>query len=528
MRPIPSDLTARYRRGPSPAAQSGSVTGAAPTHAYRAAIPAAWQRALREVRHHTERVPLWARLVVVMLTLVAIAQVITGLVVLKALEKSLIERVDEQLGQAARNVARSRANGVDRSVTDALYRMRLPGPTYGQWTGDTGAPFSVLIAAADIPGPAIPPAALADPAAFVDSGLPTTVGSTSGPGRWRLTAATVTGSKDVVIVAVRLDEEATTLAKLATLDIVVSGVVLALLAGVGYLLVRFSLRPLRQVEAVAGQISSGQLDRRVPEYDPRTEVGRLALAFNAMLGRIEAAFHERESSEAQARASEGRMRRFIADASHELRTPLTSIRGFAELYRQGAARESADVDRFMGRIESESSRMALLVEDLLLLARLDQQRAFGARPVDLRLLAADAVHDAQALAPDRAIELSGPDKPATVVGDEARLRQVVGNLVDNALTHTPPATPVTVTVTADGASTVVLEVADRGPGMQPDQAAQVFERFYRADPARARQTGGNGLGLAITAAIVGAHGGTVEVDSTPGQGSVFRVRLPAG
>jgi two-component system OmpR family sensor kinase len=302
-------------------------------------------------------------------------------------------------------------------------------------------------------------------------------------------------------------------------------VVLVLLGGVGYLLVRASLRPLRQVETVAAAIADGQLSQRVPHRDPRTEVGRLGQSFNAMLSRIEGAFHDREASEAQARASEQRMRRFIADASHELRTPLTSIRGFAELYRQGAATDATDVSRFMRRIETESARMGVLVEDLLLLARLDQQRPLRRTPVDLAVLAADAVHDAHAITPDRPVELS-IDGASVVDGDEPRLRQVLGNLITNALTHTPPDAAVSVTVGPADESTVLLEVADRGPGMTPEHAARVFERFYRADPSRGRQTGGTGLGLAIAAAIVAAHNGTVELRTTPGAGAAFRVRLP--
>jgi signal transduction histidine kinase len=226
------------------------------------------------------------------------------------------------------------------------------------------------------------------------------------------------------------------------------------------------------------------------------------------------------------------MRRFVADASHELRTPLTSIRGFAELYRQGAVGTPEETRRLMQRIEAEGARMGLLVEDLLMLARLDQQRPLSITPVDLAELAGDAVHDARAVQPDRPIALhlddSLTDVPV-VLGDEGRLRQVVGNLVTNALTHTPPDTRVTVTLAeeAEHPDMVVLRVADRGPGLAPEDAARVFERFYRADASRTREEGGGtGLGLAIVASLVAAHGGSVDVVTGHGEGATFVVRLP--
>jgi two-component system, OmpR family, sensor kinase len=412
-----------------------------------------------------------------------------------------------------------------------LRRLDLPGAVYVQVYRIDGLAGTPVTTEASRPPPTMPeslvPAAQADPSydlgAMVDK--PVTVHGTGRGDRWRVVMEPVGHGDYVLIMAVNMDQPSAILTNLALIDAVVSVAVLVLLGGVGYLLVRASLRPLRQVETVAADIAAGQLSQRVPERDPRTEVGRLGLSFNAMLTRIEEAFHDREASEAQARASEHRMRRFIADASHELRTPLTSIRGFAELYRQGAATDDADVDRFMRRIETESARMGLLVEDLLLLARLDQQRPLRHTPVDLAVLATDAVHDAHATDPDRPIELRVTG-PSIVAGDEPRLRQVLGNLLTNAVTHTPPEAPVTVRVAPDGDSAVLLEISDEGPGMTPEHAARVFERFYRADPSRARQTGGTGLGLAIVAAIVAAHEGTVEVVTALGEGAAFRVRLP--
>jgi two-component system OmpR family sensor kinase len=336
------------------------------------------------------------------------------------------------------------------------------------------------------------------------------------------------------------------------------GVVIAL-AAVGAAIVRTSLRPLIEIEQTAGAIAAGDLSRRVPDPEPdspepMTELGRLSRALNAMLTQIEAAFTARAQSETAARAaesaardaadsaktsearalrSEDKMRQFVADASHELRTPLTTIRGFAELYRQGAVPAGDDVDRLMRRIEDEAARMGLLVEDLLLLARLDRERPLTLAPVELPVLAMDAVQAAQAIDPERRIDLEVRDEPERLVAyaDDARLRQVIGNLMTNALVHTPPDAQVTLRLYAEADHRAVIEVADTGPGLPPEQREHVFERFFRADEARTRRTDraatGTGLGLAIVAAIVRAHHGTVDVISTPGEGAVFRVALPA-
>ena len=335
------------------------------------------------------------------------------------------------------------------------------------------------------------------------------------------------------------------------------GAILVVLAAVGAAVVQANLRPLNDIELTASQIAKGHLNHRIPERDPRTEIGSLGHSLNAMLSQIETAFHAQEESEQAAHRSEDRMRRFIADASHELRTPLTTIRGFAEYYRQrGGVRKDQDqlsgtspadstapdgtaedgltpqdLDRIMRRLEAEASRMGLLVEDLLTLARLDQQRPLNLAPVDLLTLAADAVQDARMVAPGRPIDLSvAPGAAFLVDGDEARLRQVIGNLLNNALTHTPPDTPVRVKIASGmldhGTPAVVLDVEDDGPGMERDQAQRVFERFYRADQARNRASGGTGLGLAIVSGLVAAHGGTVSVRTAPGEGADFQVRLP--
>jgi two-component system OmpR family sensor kinase len=288
-----------------------------------------------------------------------------------------------------------------------------------------------------------------------------------------------------------------------------------------------SFRPLGRVEKTAAAIAAGDLSRRVEVENPGTEVGRLARSLNAMLAHIESAFAARL-------ASEERMRRFAADASHELRTPLVTIRGFSELYRHGALASEEDVATAMSRIESEAKRMGSMVEDLLLLARLDEQRPLQQKPVDLMLIAHDAVVDTQASERTRDIQLmgldGGPPASAPVRGDEAKLRQVVGNLVGNALRYTPEGTPIELAVGVaegeNGSQASVIKVRDHGPGISDDEASKIFERFYRADTSRTRETGGSGLGLAIVAAIVGSHGGKVRVEETDGGGATFVVSLP--
>ncbi len=351
-----------------------------------------------------------------------------------------------------------------------------------------------------------------------------------GLASWRVMTARVPEGYTVV-VATDLERDQAAIRRLVSIEAIVGLIVVTVLGAAGYVLVRNSLRPLIEVEETARAIAAGDLSRRVPEGNERTEVGRLATSLNGMLSRIETAFRAQQASEEQARGSEIRMRRFVADASHELRTPLTSIRGFAELYRQGAVGSEEEVRRLMERIEAEGARMGLLVEDLLLLARLDQQRPLVFAPVDLAGIAGDAVHDAKAVQPDRPIVLhldeSLTDVPV-VRGDEGRLRQVVGNRVTNALTHTPAGTRVTVTVAQapDDDDVLVLRVADDGPGMEAADAERAFERFYRADASRNRSAGGTGLGLAIVSSLVAAHGGSVGLDTAPGQGVVVTVRLP--
>jgi two-component system OmpR family sensor kinase len=319
------------------------------------------------------------------------------------------------------------------------------------------------------------------------------------------------------IIAISLADVEATLHKLLFVELLVTLSVIAAAGGAAWWLIRKGLQPLTEMEGAAADIAAGDLSRRIETTDENTEVGRLGSALNVMLEKIEQAFAER-------RASEARLRRFVADASHELRTPLTSIRGYAELFRRGARSRPDDLEKSMQRIEDESARMGVLVDELLLLARLDQGPKLDNEPIDLARVATDAVNDARVVQPDRPIDISA-DEPVVVQGDDTRLRQVAANLMSNALEHTPRATPVHVRVSRDGEE-AVLEVADEGPGLDEEHAAKVFDRFFRVDPSRARDNGGAGLGLAIVAAIAGVHGGSVSVDTSPGSGARFTVRLP--
>jgi len=273
----------------------------------------------------------------------------------------------------------------------------------------------------------------------------------------------------------------------------------------------------------ADAIAAGDLSRRVEPAEQRTEVGRLGLALNSMLHSIEEAATARDASLRALEASESKLRRFVADASHELRTPLAAVRAYAELFQRGAAERPADLERSMKGISRESERMSVLVEDLLLLAHLDEGRPLVLEPVELDGVVGEALETAHTLEPERPVEVSLAR--LTVAGDRDRLRQVIDNLLSNVRSHTPPDAPLAVTLERQNGD-AVLSVDDSGPGMDAEQVGHVFERFYRADESRARASGGAGLGLAIVAAVVRAHGGDVEAESEPGEGTTFRVRLP--
>jgi two-component system OmpR family sensor kinase len=453
-------------------------------------------------------VSLRARLLAGLLALVAAGLAVSGTVVYRALEDSLRRRVDQQLAQSRSAVLTELARGERLGFPFPSGRSVIPSGTFGEWRRPDGAVLRYVERTRPVP---LLPSRLAEGEEFFRTG---SVGARVG---YRVMSTSL-GDNGTLLVALPIDDVEQTLHRLLRTEMVVAAVVLILLTALALWVVRLGLRPLERIGATAGAIAGGDLSRRVEPAEPRTEIGRLGLSLNAMLGQIESAFAERQ-------ASEDRLRRFVADASHELRTPLTAIRGYAELFRRGAAERPEDLTRAMRRIEEESARMGGLVEDLLLLARLDQGRPLERATVDLVALATDALADLHALEPDRPVSFEHPETLA-VTGDEARLRQVVGNLVDNARQHTPPATPVHVRLSQRD-SRAVLEVADEGPGLLPGEAERVFERFYRSDPARARTTGGTGLGLSIVAAIATAHGGTVEAaDGPAGRGARFVVELP--
>jgi two-component system, OmpR family, sensor kinase len=504
-----------------------------------------------------------ARLITGLLALVIVAVAAIGVSSVWVVRSYLTSQDDPQLRMAY--------NFVNSQVLTAI-----PGEAYqvhGVLVGveQPGTPLGSVGMQGALPGYGGSDQALSLPSvptdelwAIAHKGKPTTVPAQSGSDTWRVIVEPVSYSLDgteqvngTLIFGADLQGINATIGTLTANVLIIAFIIVCILALAIVMVVRASLRPLVDIEETAGEIATGHLNRRVPERDPRTEIGSLGRSLNIMLSQIETAFHKQEESEAAAHRSEERMRRFVADASHELRTPVTAIRGFAEYYRQRGGlvrhwdRDEADagtnggrhevgltppdLDRIMQRVEKEAARMGLLVEDLLLLARLDQQRPLARQPVDLLSLAADAVHDARLLAPTRTVDLSvQPGTAFLIIGDETRLRQVIGNLMSNALTHTPDGTPIEVSVgtgtldpqAGDQTPAVIIDVTDHGPGMTQEQARRVFERFYRADQARTRATGGSGLGLAIVRALVAAQGGVVSVRTAEDQGATFRISLP--
>ena len=477
--------------------------------------------------------PLSTRLTAIFALLLTIGLVASGVAATDLLRRSLVDRLDEQLAQTGPRIVELVTAGLPDSRTDALlpsdYQVvffSTDGVARARWASSAAA--AVLV-------PDFPALTIQE---VVDlERAPYTV-ETAGSGRWRVVSLALTNARGEPLgsaaVALPMAEADATTARLSTILLAI-GLAVVLLGGVlGRWAVRRSLRPLREIEDVAGAIAAGDLTRRVPEDPTSTEVGRLSAALNAMLAQLEQAFAART-------ASEERMRRFVADASHELRTPLATIRGYGELYRMGALTTTEEVSATVRRIEDAATRMGGLVDDLLDLARLDEGRGPAADPVDLAVLAADAAADLRALDHDRPVRLV-PLAPAESIegavarGDDTRLRQVLANVVGNAARHTPAGTPVDLAVGRvpatlgpdTGVEVAAIEVRDHGPGIDPAHAGRVFERFYRVDAARGREQGGAGLGLAIVAAIVGSHAGHVRLAPTPGGGTTVRVELPLG
>ncbi len=471
-----------------------------------------------------------ARLIVGLLVLAAVGMITLAAVTYAEQRSQLYDRVDQQAASAEGPLsAKLDAAGADVGESpdhDQGSRHDLlehgprgglpPGYAVGQRRDPSGNPVgrTVVVRGAGqqtLAAPRFP--------RTVNAGHPVTVSAVGNSDlHYRVYAFPTGDEPGTTLVAIPLDDVTQTLHHLVRVEaLVIIGVLLAL-GALSWWLVRLGLRPLDRMGTTAGAIAKGDLSERVDPANPRTEVGRLGIALNDMLGQIETAFAERT-------ASENRLRRFLADASHELRTPLVSIRGYAELFRIGAAREEDDVEKAMRRIEDEARRMGVLVEDMLTLARLDEVREPVRDPVRLDLMAADSVEDARAVAPERTIELIAPE-PVTVLGDAHQLQQVAGNLVRNALTHTPVGAVIEVKVSRQGEQ-ALLEVRDHGQGLPPGDPAELFERFSRTEPGRGRGPAGAGLGLAIVARIARAHGGDVSASNAADGGASFVVTLPA-
>jgi two-component system OmpR family sensor kinase len=485
------------------------------------------------------------RLVVAAVTLIAVVCAVIGAVTTLALRQHLLDQLDDKVRDVAMRAAGGRLPekqaGVPQTpptASDRVAKLVTQGPTQpktiaavvvdgtvtgaaiGERTNDSNGAFK------DMDAVALGAAQKAAIASVPEDGRPHSV-DVPGLGEYRVQFITGFDGSESYYVALPTKDVDNTVSTLVLVEVSVTTAGLAAAAIAGYVLVGVATRPLRRVAATATRVSelplhSGEvnLSERVPESecDPHTEVGRVGGALNRMLDHVHGALHARQRSET-------RVRQFVADASHELRTPLASIRGYAELTRRGREQVGPDTRHALRRIESEAGRMTLLVEDLLLLARLDAGRPLQFQETDLVPLVIDTVSDARAAGRDHVWRLELPDEPAPVSADAARLQQVLVNLLANARTHTPPGTTVTARVRAGG-PWLCVDVEDDGPGIPPDLLPHVFERFARGDSARSRATGSTGLGLAIVQAVASAHGGAVTVDSVPGR-TVFTVHLPA-
>jgi two-component system OmpR family sensor kinase len=458
------------------------------------------------------RLSLRARLLLAVLALATVGLVAADVATYSSLSSFLLDRTDGSLDENAHSLSRP---GRDED------RIAPPG-TFVQVRSLDGKTVIATVSGLALPGEDAPTPALPG---TIEPPKKTggheavsyfTVGSTEGGDRFRARASIEDGATGMLVVATSLADVDSTLHRLLLIELVVTVLVIGGIAGLGLWVVRLGLRPLVEIEETAAAIAAGDLSQRVERAEERTEVGRLGLSLNAMLAQIESAFHAQE-------ASERKLRRFVADASHELRTPLAAVRAYAELYDRGASERPADLERSMTGISRESERMSVLVDDLLLLARLDDGRPLERDPVDLGEILGEAVETAQAVEPGRQIDLTA--EPVAVVGDRVRLRQIVDNLLANVRAHTPPDAPVQVTLSRLN-GTAEIAVHDSGPGLDAEHLQHVFERFYRADASRTRASGGVGLGLSIVAAVAEAHGGSVSASSEPGGGATFRIALP--
>ena len=475
------------------------------------------------------RFTLRRRLVLGIVGLLAAVTIVIGILSVLALQGFLVARLDDQLTQATGRSQNAVEGGADPGRPHPSDLVALPGQRTGTLAGIVSNGQLGNAAVLDEQGQpvALDATQLAQFIGLPIGGAPRTVDLGGDLGSYRVVVRETSAGDGLLVGLPLSDVQATVLQLTAVIaGIGFAGVAAAGIAGA--IVVRLALRPLERVASTATRVSELPLDRgevalavRVPDADadPATEVGRVGAAFNRMIEHVASALNARE-------ASEKKVRTFVADASHELRTPLASIRGYAELTRRGGHDLPEDVAHAIGRVESESVRMTALVEDLLLLARLDEGNAIEGATVDLSRLLIDAVSDARAAGPAHEWELDLPPDPLLVHGDRARLHQVVVNLLANARTHTPPGTVVTAALRS-APGTAVIEVSDTGPGIEPDLVPTIFERFVRGDGSRSRASGSTGLGLAIVTAVVDAHGGTAEVESAPGR-TMFRVILPVG
>jgi two-component system OmpR family sensor kinase len=465
------------------------------------------------------RLSLRARLLLALAAVALVGLVAADIATYTALRSFLVDRVDESLTVAHHSLIRSFYGPPDRGAGGDAGALAAAAP--GAYV-ELRAPDGLALVSQSTRGqfttsrPRLPEHVSGLSANNGGETFFTVDSAGGGNTEFRVRAERLPDDS-VLMVALPLDDVNSTLHRLLLTEIFVTAAVLLGAVGLGLWLVRVGLRPLRNIEGTAAKIAGGELSSRVPETDERTEVGRLGIALNTMLERIEDAFAKQQEAER-------RLRRFVADASHELRTPVSAVGAYAELFERGAQQRPDDLARVLRGVRVETARMQALIEDLLLLTRLDEGRPLERQPVELVGLAGEAVEAAQIISADWPLTIEA-DRPVEVTGDRMRLREVLDNLLANVRTHTPPGTPTTIRVRASGAE-AVIEVADEGPGLDIEDAARVFERFYRADPSRARDRGGTGLGLAVVAALVGAHGGRVEVDTSRGDGATFRVRLP--
>ena len=480
---------------------------------------------LKPVDRLPHSLSLRTQLVVVTSVLIALAIAVTSLVAISALRAQMVHQLDEEM--------KASSSSLVSSIGTSQTRQDGAVGSYRVYILDQRGNVLYSIAGADQQAENEPVLTGWDSEKvkkYHETG--TTVNSRTGSNDWRIMPisleSSTNGQASSMVIALPLKQTNQVVALVGVLTFAFGLATLAAAIAMTWVIVTRTFEPLARVEQTAAKIAAGDLSQRIEDYNPSNEIGNLAISLNTMLAQIESSFNAQAKSEAK-------MRRFVGDASHELRTPLVSIRGYSELYRQGALPNDEAVATAMGRIESESKRMGQLVEDLLTLARIDERRESKLAPFDLFHLAVDASNDAYATSPDREVSLVGltddvAPTSAPVIGDESRMRQVVANLLTNAMRYTPAGTPLEIAVgvreDVPGYPLSVIEVRDHGPGIHGEDRERVFERFYRTDTSRSRETGGTGLGLSIVAAILEQHDGSVHIEETSGGGATFVISLP--